>query len=86
LTRRASGGIERFDGEGASFPRELFGCLIAQAAVRAFSVVVLAPSFNLLFRLGQREEPTGVEAFVAQTPVETLHAAVLHRPARLNVQ
>jgi hypothetical protein len=53
--------------------------------MRSFTVVLLSPRFDRF--LGTRDglEPVGIQAFIPQAPVETLHAAVLHRPAWLNV-
>lgn len=50
--------------------------------MRAMRIVIFAPCRTQLAGMAQAEEAVAVEAFVAEPPVESLHPAVLHGPAR----
>src|ERR1019366_1004983 len=57
---------------------------IAQCAVWAHAVVVLAPCFDLAPRVVERNENLFVEAFLTQASVETFDEGVLDGLARLD--
>lgn len=52
--------------------------------MRTALVLVDAPGFDGLARSVQGQEPVLVQALLAEPAMETLDAAVLHRPARGN--
>jgi len=58
---------------------------VSQTTVRAFTLVLLSPRFDLFLGIGDIREPVGIQALVPQTPIEAFHAAALHGPAGLNV-
>ena len=64
---------------------ELLGRAVVQRAVGPLAVVLLAPGCQSTPDVVERPEPGGVEALVAQSAVEALDVAVLHRPFRLDV-
>ena len=64
---------------------DLSGCLSAQFRVWPDVVVVVPPGAEHEPGVGQRGEQCLVEAFVAQTTIEALDEAVLHRLARRDV-
>jgi len=53
--------------------------------MRSLAVVFFTPGSQSTPNIVQRSEPTRVQALVAQPSVEALDMAVLHRPARLDV-
>src|SRR5277367_3793607 len=64
---------------------ELLRRLIAQRTMRAFPVILLAPTCQGASYIVQGAEPARVEALVAEPPVEAFDVAVLHRATRLDV-
>jgi hypothetical protein len=66
-------------------PPELIRRAITQRTVRAFAVILLPPACQCNPYIVQRAEPVGVQALVAQPPVEALDVPVLHRPSRLDM-
>src|ERR1035441_1390727 len=69
----------------ACFLPELLWRSVVERAVRTFAVVLLPPACQGIPYIIQRTEPVCVEALVAQSPVEALDMAILHRPSRLDV-
>ena len=57
---------------------------MSDAAVRSYLIVLLATDSGGAPGLVQRLEPLLVQALVAESPVEALDVAVLHRPSRLD--
>src|SRR5665213_2259693 len=55
---------------------------IIERTMRSHVVVKIPPFGELCLRLLQRCEPLDVEAFIAESSVETLDEPVLHRPSR----
>ena len=43
------------------------------------TVIFVSPESNLLFRICQCTEPTGVQTFIAEPAIEAFHMTVLHR-------
>src|SRR6202453_5540705 len=64
---------------------ELFRRPVGERAVRTLAVVLMTPACQGAPYIIQRAEPVGVEAFVAQPPVEAFDVSILHRPSRLDV-
>ena len=64
---------------------ELSRCEPVEARVRSIGVVVDPPFFDDLARLLEVGEEVFVEALVAQSAVEALDEAILHRFARRDV-
>src|SRR5271170_5927328 len=64
---------------------ELLRRLIAQRTMRAFPVILLPPTRQGASYIVQGSEPAGVEALVAQPPVEAFNMAVLHGAPWLDV-
>jgi hypothetical protein len=65
---------------------ELLRRLIAQQTVWAFPVILLPPLCQGGSDIVECVEPAGVEALVAEPPVEALDMAILHRPPGLSVR
>lgn len=59
--------------------RDLGGRPVAQAAVWAFSIVLLTPGFDHLRGLSARLEPFAVEKPIAKAALETFDVTVLPR-------
>jgi hypothetical protein len=53
--------------------------------MRTFGVVLISPGCDFASGVGQIMEPVGIQAFIAQSPIEAFDMAVLHWPARLYV-
>lgn len=64
---------------------ELLRRPVVERTVRALAIVLAPPAGQGAAYVLQRSEPTCIQALVAQPSMETLHMAVLHRPAGLNM-
>ena len=64
---------------------ELLRRLIAQRTMWTFPVILLPPVRQGRSDIIECSEPAGVEALVAESPVEAFDVAVLHRATRLDV-
>ena len=64
--------------------RKLSGSEISQRTMWPLVVVIAPPSFDLAARVGQRDEPVGVQAFFTQAPIKAFDETVLHRFSRVD--
>src|SRR5512146_515295 len=85
LTPVARCATPRAGRRSGALSRELRRRQIPQRAMRAFLVVLPLPRRDLAPRVEQVFEPTDVQAFFPQPPVEALQPPVLRRLAGLDV-
>ena len=64
---------------------ELVRRAVTQAAVRPLAVVFVLPLCDLVPSIGQVSEPSSIQTFISQSPVEAFHVTILGRLARLDV-